>query len=57
MFKVYGDAALDPGEHQVRVEFDYDGGGYGKGGTATLFVDDGHPVSDGRLESVLGAMP
>ena len=32
-------AALSPGDHQVRMEFAYDGGGLGKGGTATLFVD------------------
>jgi hypothetical protein len=32
-------AALTPGEHQVRMEFAYDGGGLGKGGTATLLVD------------------
>ena len=30
---------LSPGEHQIRVEFAYDGGGPGKGGTATLYVD------------------
>ena len=33
-FKVYGDDAVPAGEHQVRVEFAYDGGGLGKGGTA-----------------------
>ena len=27
------------GEHQVRMEFAYDGGGLAKGGTVTLFVD------------------
>ena len=32
-------AALAGGEHQVRMEFAYDGGGPGKGGTATLYVD------------------
>src|SRR5208282_4547962 len=32
-------SALTPGEHQVRMEFAYDGGGIGKGGTASLFVD------------------
>ena len=29
-----GEDPVAPGEHQVRVEFDYDGGGVGKGGTA-----------------------
>ncbi|WP_433612249.1 arylsulfatase [Prescottella agglutinans] len=38
-----------PGTHQVRVEFAYDGGGLGRGGTITLFTD-GQPVGSGRLE-------
>ena len=35
----HGPDELSPGEHQIRVEFAYDGGGPGKGGTATLYVD------------------
>jgi hypothetical protein len=31
-FKVYGEEPTPAGEHQVRVEFTYDGGGLGKGG-------------------------
>ena len=38
-FKVYGDDAIPAGEHQVRMEFTYDGGGLGKGGDVALFVD------------------
>ena len=38
-FKIEGDRAIPPGEHQVRMEFAYDGGGLGKGGTATLYID------------------
>jgi arylsulfatase len=34
--KVYGQAAIPSGDHQVRLEFVYDGGGLGKGGTASL---------------------
>lgn len=30
---------LPVGSHQVRMEFKYDGGGLGKGGTVTLFID------------------
>ncbi|MFC9517284.1 sulfatase-like hydrolase/transferase [Nocardiaceae bacterium NPDC056970] len=37
------------GLHQVRSEFAYDGGGLGKGGTVTLFVD-GASVATGRIE-------
>lgn len=41
---------LPPGTHQVRSEFDYDGGGLGKGGTVTLYVD-GEAVGSGRVEA------
>jgi arylsulfatase A-like enzyme len=40
---------LPSGEHEVRFEFDYDGGGLGKGGTGTLVVD-GRDVGHGRIE-------
>ena len=42
---------LGPGEHRVRLLFDYDGG-FGKGGTAHLFVDD-EPVASGRIERTI----
>jgi hypothetical protein len=51
-FKVYGDEPLAEGEHQVRLEFAYDGGGLGKGGAASLFVD-GDKVGDGRVEGTV----
>jgi hypothetical protein len=51
-FKVYGDAVIPAGEHQVRVEFAYDGGGLGKGGTATLFLD-GSKVGEGRIDATV----
>ena len=38
-FKVYGEHPVPAGEHQVRMEFTYDGGGLGKGGDVTLYVD------------------
>ena len=34
-FIIEGDQPLPPGDHQVRVEFDYDGGGLAKGATIT----------------------
>jgi arylsulfatase len=46
---VRGDTELQPGDHEVRFEFDYDGGGLAKGGTVTLFVDRS-PVGSGRVE-------
>jgi hypothetical protein len=48
-FKVYGEEPIPAGEHQVRAEFAYDGGGLGKGGTVTLYVD-GAKVGQGRVE-------
>jgi arylsulfatase len=44
--------ALTPGEHQVRMEFAYDGGGLAKGGTVTLY-SDGNAVGSGRVEETL----
>ena len=48
-FKVEGEAEVPAGEHQVRMEFAYDGGGLAKGGTVTLFLD-GTKVGEGRVE-------
>jgi arylsulfatase A-like enzyme len=47
-FFVESAAALAPGDRQVRMEFKYAGGGMGKGGTATLFVD-GKKVGEGQI--------
>jgi arylsulfatase len=44
-----GTEAIPPGTHQVRMEFAYDGGGIGKGGTSTLYID-GVAVGDGRID-------
>jgi len=49
-FYVEADSKLPSGDHQVRMEFAYDGGGLGKGGTATLFVD-GKKVGAGKIAS------
>jgi arylsulfatase A-like enzyme len=43
---------LAPGKHVVLVDFQYDGGGIGKGGKVTLQVDD-KPVAEGRVERTL----
>jgi arylsulfatase len=48
-YYVRGEQALTSGKHQVRMEFDYDGGGVAKGGTVTLYLD-GEPVGSGRVE-------
>jgi arylsulfatase A-like enzyme len=49
-FYVTGEEAIPPGEHQVRMEFAYDGGGLGKGGTASLYVD-ATQVAEGRVDA------
>jgi arylsulfatase A-like enzyme len=51
-FKVYGEDPIPPGEHQVRMEFTYDGGGLGKGGDVKLFVD-GQGVGEGRVDNTV----
>ena len=43
---------LPAGEHQVRMEFAYAGGGRGKGGVATLFID-GQKVGEGNVDATL----
>jgi arylsulfatase len=40
---------LAAGRHQIRMEFRYDGGGLGKGGTVSLFYD-GKKAGEGRIE-------
>ena len=42
-------APIPAGEHQVRMEFKYDGGGLAKGGDVTLYYD-GTAVGKGRVE-------
>ncbi|MEE4275380.1 MAG: arylsulfatase [Thermoleophilia bacterium] len=42
-------SVLPPGRHQVRMEFAYEGGGLGKGGDVTLYVD-GDKVGEGRVD-------
>jgi arylsulfatase A-like enzyme len=51
-FKIYGDDAIPVGEHQVRMEFAYDGDGIGRGGDVTLYVD-GKQVGAGRVEKTV----
>jgi arylsulfatase len=49
VFMVEASQSLPEGKHEVRMEFKYDGGGLGKGGMATLYVD-GKQVGQGRVE-------
>ncbi|MFJ2544767.1 hypothetical protein [Microbacterium sp. NPDC087589] len=40
------------GDHQVRLEFEYDGGGLGKGATADLYLD-GEQVATVRIDATV----
>ncbi|NHI17769.1 arylsulfatase [Microbacterium excoecariae] len=51
-YRVRADAPLTPGAHTLRLEFAYDGGGTGKGGTATLLCD-GEVIGSGRIEKTV----
>ena len=51
-FKVYGEESIPAGEHQMRMEFTYDGGGLGKGGDVKLYVD-GEQVGEGRVDNTV----
>jgi arylsulfatase len=51
-FKIAGKDKLTPGKHSIRFEFKYDGGGVGKGGTGTIFVD-GKEAAQGRVEKTI----
>ncbi|MGD9857073.1 MAG: sulfatase-like hydrolase/transferase, partial [Planctomycetaceae bacterium] len=54
-FKNFFVESTDPlpaGQHQVRMEFAYAGGGLGKGGKATLYVD-GKKVGESEIDATL----
>jgi arylsulfatase len=51
-FTVRGETPMTAGNHQVRVEFIYDGGGLGKGGLARLYLD-GAPMGEGRVDATV----
>ena len=48
-FTVAGTQAVPAGKSTIRLEFAYDGGGLGKGGLATIYVND-RKVGEGRIE-------
>ena len=47
-YKISSDKALPPGKATIRYEFNYDGGGLGKGGTGRILVN-GEKVAEGRI--------
>ena len=51
-YRVTGSEKLPAGKSTIRVEFKYDGGGVGKGGTVTMFVND-KKVGEGRVDKTI----
>lgn len=49
---IRADAPLPPGDHELRMQFAYDGGGLAKGGNVTLFCD-GKAIGAGRVERTI----
>jgi arylsulfatase A-like enzyme len=48
MFITDAESAIPAGEHQLRAEFAYDGGGLAKGGTVSIYYD-GEKTGEGRI--------
>jgi hypothetical protein len=47
-YRVASNEKLSPGKHTIKLDFQYDGPGYGKSGTGTLSVD-GKQVAQGKI--------
>jgi arylsulfatase A-like enzyme len=53
-YRIAATERLPPGPCAIRMEFEYDGGGPGKGGTVRLFVND-KEVASGRVDKTEAA--
>jgi len=49
---VKSDKPLPAGEDMLRLDFNYDGEGAGKGGTASIFINN-EKVAEGRIEKTV----
>jgi arylsulfatase len=52
-YRIASDRKLAPGNHTIRFDFAYDGGGIGRGGSGILSVD-GQTVAEGKIERTVG---
>jgi arylsulfatase len=52
-YRAVSDQPLAPGNHIIRVKFAYEGGGIGKGATATLLVDE-KQVAETKIPQTVG---
>ena len=48
-YYIEGKEKIPAGQHQVRMEFAYDGGGIAKGGTVSIYLD-GKKIGEGRVD-------
>jgi arylsulfatase len=53
-YRIASSQALAPGHHTIHLDFKYDGGALGSGGTGTLSVD-GKQVAQGRIDHTIRA--
>ena len=51
-YTIASPTAITSDSAEIKMQFDYDGGGNGKGGLATLYVD-GKKVAEGRVEKTV----
>jgi arylsulfatase len=51
-YRVTSNEKLAPGKHSIKLDFKYDGPGFGKSGTGTLSVD-GKQVAQGKIERTI----
>lgn len=54
-YTITSDKAITADKAEIKLQFDYDGGGNGKGGKATLYVDD-KQVAEGRVDKTQSAV-
>lgn len=54
-YTIASDKAITKDKAEIKLQFDYDGGGNGKGGMAMLYVD-GKKVAEGRVEKTQPAL-
>ena len=54
-YTVASTKAIDKKDAEIKLQFDYDGGGNGKGGLASLYVD-GEKVAEGRIDKTQPAV-
>ena len=52
-YNIEGPDKLQPGKYTIRYDFEYDGGGPGKGGTGTLYINN-NQVASGKIDRTMG---